>query len=621
MCPGTWWSLPHSPPHQKRAHGVGRCCAGRADNRARPTSGPRSVGPFLTYAVALRCGAGCTRHKGTATLSAMTKWWSGLTLAVWAAASCASSQDEGRACNSHADCAAYQRCDDGLCQTGERSSGTADGGASQGSSNSSGASSSSLSSSSSATSSSSASSAASAANSTSGGASGAASASGFGGSTGSSNTASSSSSGGPAACVINGMTVPPGNDPADPCRTCIPLQDAAAWTPVTACQAQDGCCPSGCNAQTDADCAAVCGNGTVESGELCDGNCPDMCADDGDPCTHDNLVGTGCQTRCTHPVKADGSGCGTLQTCQLGVCQSSCTAPDGTAVAHGETWTGHSVASVACGNTCPAPNTTITCQDGQWSGNAFDACTVSTPSGFGDACTSPANACAQTAGGTINCSGNCSASTPVNPAGYGNACTSSANACGQTATGTINCSGNCSAGTPANPSGYGNACTSSANACGQTASGTITCSGSCSASTPANPTGYGDACTLTSAANGCGVTTTCGGTINCAAQCGGTCSPPANACTFSWNVAYSNCSVPSGSTCAANPQLQYATNASCGMGLLSFCVYQTVTVTCRRSGDNAVVADGLCNAATRPTGEVNVAGTLLPAAPCDSVCN
>ena len=41
------------------------------------------------------------------------------------------------------------------------------------------------------------------------------------------------------------------------------------------CQA-DGCCPAGADANSDADCSARCGNGTVESGETCDpiASCP-----------------------------------------------------------------------------------------------------------------------------------------------------------------------------------------------------------------------------------------------------------------------------------------------------------------------------------------------------------
>jgi hypothetical protein len=55
-------------------------------------------------------------------------------------------------------------------------------------------------------------------------------------------------------------------------------------TKITMCKAvSDGCCPSGCNATNDADCAAVCGNNVLEKGELCEisaspTNCPNGCA-------------------------------------------------------------------------------------------------------------------------------------------------------------------------------------------------------------------------------------------------------------------------------------------------------------------------------------------------------
>src|SRR5207253_9118636 len=39
---------------------------------------------------------------------------------------------------------------------------------------------------------------------------------------------------------------------------------------VTACRNGDGCCPPGCSADGDPDCAPVCGNGVLEDGERCD---------------------------------------------------------------------------------------------------------------------------------------------------------------------------------------------------------------------------------------------------------------------------------------------------------------------------------------------------------------
>src|SRR5882672_2761677 len=57
----------------------------------------------------------------------------------------------------------------------------------------------------------------------------------------------------------------------------------------------DGCCPAGANANTDSDCTAMCGNGILEPGEVCDtgitagaGACPASC-DDQQSCTTDVL--------------------------------------------------------------------------------------------------------------------------------------------------------------------------------------------------------------------------------------------------------------------------------------------------------------------------------------------
>jgi hypothetical protein len=50
-------------------------------------------------------------------------------------------------------------------------------------------------------------------------------------------------------------------------------------TRQTACINGDGCCPSGCNANNDNDCAPACDNGAVEPGEFCDPltSCPSTC--------------------------------------------------------------------------------------------------------------------------------------------------------------------------------------------------------------------------------------------------------------------------------------------------------------------------------------------------------
>ena len=90
--------------------------------------------------------------------------------------------------------------------------------------------------------------------------------------------------------------------------------------PITACRAGDGCCPTACTAQNDSDCSATCGNGMLDSGELCDGtSCPTSCPTPSDACMPTRLVGTAraCNARCMPmPISAcmGGDGC----------CPSSC---------------------------------------------------------------------------------------------------------------------------------------------------------------------------------------------------------------------------------------------------------------------------------------------------------
>ena len=96
---------------------------------------------------------------------------------------------------------------------------------------------------------------------------------------------------------------------------------------VAACGDGDACCPAGCDATADSDCVAennnmvdapVCGNGEIETGEICDGDCPTSC-NDNDACTTDAISGAPntCNVVCTNSainacVSGDGccpSGC------------------------------------------------------------------------------------------------------------------------------------------------------------------------------------------------------------------------------------------------------------------------------------------------------------------------
>jgi hypothetical protein len=83
---------------------------------------------------------------------------------------------------------------------------------------------------------------------------------------------------------------------------------------ITECAANDGCCPDGCNANTDSDCSASCGNGTLEEGETCDpqSSCETSCNDD-NVCTKDQMSGSvaQCNVAClnspiTSPMSGDG---------------------------------------------------------------------------------------------------------------------------------------------------------------------------------------------------------------------------------------------------------------------------------------------------------------------------
>jgi hypothetical protein len=100
---------------------------------------------------------------------------------------------------------------------------------------------------------------------------------------------------------------------------------ACSHAPVTACRGGDGCCPPGCDAKSDSDCAPKCGDGQVGAGETCDppSTCPTTCADDGDPCTREVLVGdaTRCTAACRHEPVTSCSGA-TADFC----CPTGCSA-------------------------------------------------------------------------------------------------------------------------------------------------------------------------------------------------------------------------------------------------------------------------------------------------------
>ena len=105
-------------------------------------------------------------------------------------------------------------------------------------------------------------------------------------------------------------------NPSDCTAECV-------FTPITTCIHGDGCCPDGCDPTTDNDCSLTCGDGVVDAGEACDGNCPTSCHDT-DECTTDTLVGSAanCSAQCSYAK---------ITTCVSGdgCCPTICaTAPD-----------------------------------------------------------------------------------------------------------------------------------------------------------------------------------------------------------------------------------------------------------------------------------------------------
>ncbi len=151
--------------------------------------------------------------------------------------------------------------------------------------------------------------------------------------------------------------------------------------PVTSCVSGDGCCPTGCTAAMDADCGPTCGNGVVETGETCDGNCAASC-NDNVACTADSVSGSAaqCNLQCSNTP---------ITSCQSGdgCCPGGCTFPTDQDCAC------QPLACGAAGRQCGAPadgcGGTLncgTCQNGFTCSN-FNCVATSGPLPTGSACT------------------------------------------------------------------------------------------------------------------------------------------------------------------------------------------------------------------------------------------
>jgi hypothetical protein len=127
--------------------------------------------------------------------------------------------------------------------------------------------------------------------------------------------------------VETGETCDPPNTCPDSCddgRVCT--ADSMPGAPATCdvlcsnativdCADGDGCCPAGCDSDSDNDCSPTCGNSELDPGETCDppDTCPDSC-DDQDACTADSMAGdpSTCNAVCSNLAIVDcssGDGC------------------------------------------------------------------------------------------------------------------------------------------------------------------------------------------------------------------------------------------------------------------------------------------------------------------------
>jgi hypothetical protein len=141
-------------------------------------------------------------------------------------------------------------------------------------------------------------------------------------------------------------------------------------TALTACTADDGCCPAVCNALNDSDCEPVCDNGVIEPPETCDPitTCPTAC-DDGNPCSIDVLHGDA--STCTSYCEIQGmvDACADDDGCCPGGCNSTndndCSATCGNGVQEsGEECDSTSAFCASCYLTAPAGWTACTDDSG-----------------------------------------------------------------------------------------------------------------------------------------------------------------------------------------------------------------------------------------------------------------
>jgi hypothetical protein len=208
-------------------------------------------------------------------------------------------------------------------------------------------------------------------------------------------------------------------------------------TPITTCTTPvaDGCCAAGCNPGNDADCPYECGDGVVVPGETCDGNCPTSC-DDGNPCTDDTMTGTPaiCDVACHHtPSTTPVCLCGNGKLDQGETCDGNCpaTCDDGNAC----TVDGQTGGAVTCNLVCThTPSTSASCFCGNGVVDPGETCDGNCPT----SCAASTDPCKpnRLTGSASSCNAACAAA-PITtcvtgdgccPTGVSPACTSAQDA-------------------------------------------------------------------------------------------------------------------------------------------------------------------------------------------------